>query len=355
MPTFVFNGFTINGDTLAFFGPTNVTLTLPENYVFQYAYSNNVNNPGFASIDVANTGIIIPELYFDDTNSPASLSPYGNRDEDEGYIFSMSLSNGTVLTLLLIYDSITDRDHVFVLDSTGPFSLPQNQTQFNGFLSQITGVGLVTTGPFAPGMNIDFDLVVAPTLASTSDDDTWTGFDDDEAFDGGAGNDFLDGGAGNDTLIGGDGDDTLIDGPGDDSIFGGSGNDLIYNTTGNDTYDGGDGFDTLFIDPTRFAPGAFILEINLNTGYIGPDNGFLSDTIRNIEAFDVQLLVDVRAFGDSENNLFLTGSGDDTIDGGAGNDTILGGAGFDSLMGGAGNDSIEGGQGGDMIDGGTGA
>ncbi|MEO0952945.1 MAG: hypothetical protein AAFY44_16705, partial [Pseudomonadota bacterium] len=60
------------------------------------------------------------------------------------------------------------------------------------------------------------------------------------------------------------------------------------------------------------------------------------------------------ATGTDADNLFLTSSGDDQIDGGAGNDTLRTYGGNDIVSGGAGDDYIEAGSGADTIDGGDG-
>jgi Ca2+-binding RTX toxin-like protein len=61
-----------------------------------------------------------------------------------------------------------------------------------------------------------------------------------------------------------------------------------------------------------------------------------------------------RKVGDSANNSFEGGQGDDNLDGGAGNDTLDGGDGADILKGGDGTDTFYTGLGADNVDGGTG-
>jgi hypothetical protein len=63
---------------------------------------------------------------------------------------------------------------------------------------------------------------------------------------------------------------------------------------------------------------------------------------------------DVTITGSSGHNIFLLGSGDDTIDGGAGNDYLRGGGGNDYIVGGAGGDYLFGGDGDDILYGGSG-
>ena len=64
---------------------------------------------------------------------------------------------------------------------------------------------------------------------------------------------------------------------------------------------------------------------------------------------------DFTSTGDSADNEFAGGSGNDTSIGKRGDDTLAGGAGNDDLRGGAGNDTLTGGVGNDMLDGGAGA
>ena len=92
--------------------------------------------------------------------------------------------------------------------------IPQNAAEFGAFFGSVTSVTQVTSGPFAPGVNVDLSLAYGPTLASISQDDFWIGTDEDEEFDGGVGDDELNGADGNDSLIGGEGNDTLVGGDG---------------------------------------------------------------------------------------------------------------------------------------------
>ena len=135
------------------------------------------------------------------------------------------------------------------------------------------------------------------------------------------------------TLTGGNGDDQLIGLGGADSLVGGGGNDLFTvhgdNTGvwGNDTIDGGAGTDRISL-PDDVGSG---VNVNLATG-IATGGAFGGDTLT--------LLSIEQVTGSSFDDLLISGSGADTLDGWEGNDYLLGGEGNDTLLGGAGDDLI---------------
>ena len=148
------------------------------------------------------------------------------------------------------------------------------------------------------------------------------------------GDDIIDGGAGNDKLYGNEGDDTLKSGSGDDKLYGGSGNDILVSTgSGHQYFDGGEGNDTFKkdVDGPNLLDG-FISLTDLSTGFHGskayPDHP-LNDILVNIENVDVSGSYGAEIIGNDEDNVLMSGSGNDVIAGGLGNDIIDGGRGND--------------------------
>ncbi|MGH1575749.1 beta strand repeat-containing protein [Planktotalea sp.] len=220
-----------------------------------------------------------------------------------------------------------------------------------------------------------------------------------DTLDGGSGNDVLNGGAGNVILIGGAGNDTInggtqaanrsstavfegaIDttvdlgitaaqntghgfdtllniqrvetGSGNDLLLGdsnansllsGEGSDTVSGGLGNDTLDGGAGFDMVqFLGST---------DTTLVLGSVADqETGHGLDQIINFEAVVTGSGTD-HLTGSSEDNLFKSGAGKDTVLGNDGDDTVFGNSGYDSIEGNSGNDSLMGGKGNDTIYGG---
>ena len=391
MPTFVLGGVSIFED--AFVGLTQFTITVPEDPNIVYEYSNATNNPGFATSDFGSDGLIeIPEVWLGPENSPVFVSPYGEDENDELYIVDVFLdTNGddapdVALTVMSIFDVSTGIDHVFILASSDPtYTLPSDAAGIAELQDQIIGVLPISSGPFAPGIPLDFGAVFPATLIATSDDDTWIGTDEDETFDGGIGDDELIGEGGDDALFGGEGNDTLLGGAGADFIVGGAGNDSI---------DGGpNGIDGDVLDVIDYNEegGPNGVNVNLLTG-IALDSFGDTDTIAGIEAVAGTAFADT-LIGGAGDEIFGGGDGADSIDGGDGideidfeyleegpvsvnlglgtaidswgntdtiiniedvfgsngNDTLIGDDGNNLLAGNGGNDSIDGGAGNDTV------
>jgi Ca2+-binding RTX toxin-like protein len=216
---------------------------------------------------------------------------------------------------------------------------------------------------------------------------------------GAGGNDTLDGGAGADTMVGGTGDDVYyishttdvvteatgegidtvnsevdytlgtalenltllgtsqIDGSGNEfsniitgnsvanSLFGADGNDSLFGAAGNDTLNGGLGSDTL---SGGLGNDTYIVESSADVVIEATSEG--TDTIQSSVSFSLALAENVE-------NLILTGGATDDLKatGNSLNNVIAGDVGNNVLLGGAGNDSISGANGNNTIDGGTGA
>lgn len=175
-------------------------------------------------------------------------------------------------------------------------------------------------------------------ILGTSEPDDWEGTTSNDAYKGLGGGDTIDGLAGNDTLHGdegddtiygvqgndiingGDGNDSILGGPGNDTIAGDDtstsdpGNDTIHGGTGDDFMDGGEGYD--FVSYDDFDVQVYV---DLENGYGSSEYG--SDTITNFEGIIGGDACDDLT-GDSDNNTFIPGSGNDTVNGNGGIDTV---------------------------------
>ena len=204
-----------------------------------------------------------------------------------------------------------------------------------------------------------------------------------------AGSVIIDGGAGNDTLTGGRANDHLNGGVGNDSLNGAAGADRLI---------GGDGSDRYYVDNA----GDVVSETNATASTGGTDSVYsflgaytLGDNVENLRLLATGI---ANGTGNSLNNVFDAGAGNNILNGGAGIDTAsyayataavtanlglttvqaTGGSGSDTLLnfenltgsnyhdkltgnalantltGGAGNDTLTGGAGNDLLIGGTG-
>ena len=183
--------------------------------------------------------------------------------------------------------------------------------------------------------------------------DTLIGGDGDDRLDGGLGNDRMEGGAGADSLVAGDGNDllygdgdndTLEGGSGNDTLFGGDGDDRLDGGTGNDRFEGGLGNDFYLVDSA--------LDVVVEAAGAGNDTVQTAMTTHTLAA-NVEVLLmtsglNSTATGNAQDNLIVTGAGNDTLLGGDGLDTLIGGDGNDRLDGGTGIDRLEGGLGNDL-------
>jgi len=401
MPSYTLNGITLAANGV-FVGTTQFTLTQPEDATLIYEYANPTNSPGgFFTDDFAGAASPpIPEAYLGPVNSPVYVSPYGESPLDELYFAELNYTgiNGPQsLVGFIVYDESADLSHFFIVSSTDPLvPIPQNAAEFGAFFGSVTSVTQVTSGPFAPGVNVDLSLAYGPTLASISQDDFWIGTDEDEEFDGGVGDDELNGADGNDSLIGGEGNDTLVGGDGRDFLIGGTGNNLLdggadedavdffglsgpvnvnlvtgvatgihgtdtlisiedvlgtaFNDTiigndednllqgepGNDSIDGGGGFDLI-----SYSPAAGSVTVNLATGIATGAHG--TDTFENIEGI-IGSFFDDTLIGDDGNNILEGNGGNDSLYGGAGDDFFAPSSGdgeSDTVDGGEGYDAVE--------------
>lgn len=171
----------------------------------------------------------------------------------------------------------------------------------------------------------------------------------------------LNGSHGNDRIVGGNLDDTLFGLAGNDKIFGAGGDDVIAGGLGEDTLTGGLGADAFeffaedfaledsdyedsnsevdFI--TDFDPGKDIIRLNGITSdssvMYNPETGLLS-----VDGIDVaQLPRELEISADNFEFRLCGTDEDDLVEGGSGdNDVIISGIGQDTLVGGAGKDDF---------------
>jgi Ca2+-binding RTX toxin-like protein len=218
--------------------------------------------------------------------------------------------------------------------------------------------------------------------ATTSGDDSITGFETSDLLVGGDGNDSLIGLAGDDSLSGGAGTDFLSGGSGNDVLAGGTGADTLQGNGGDDTYtftvgdgddlvgetvgagEGSGGTDVILLgeginpaDVTVVAYGdgsGFVLIIGTNGDRITIEGTLAEskDRLETVQFHDgtVWTHADLFAFATAPtpgNDTFYGGYDNETLSGGAGNDTLIGNGGNDVLDGGSGNDVLKGGSGDD--------
>ncbi|WP_170971248.1 calcium-binding protein [Mesorhizobium sp. GR13] len=221
-----------------------------------------------------------------------------------------------------------------------------------------TGVELIE---FADGTlwNQNDLRVMLLAQASTSGNDTITGFLTNDTLTGLGGNDTLNGGDGNDTYVyrRGDGNDILDDlyakGSADQLLFtdinpidvtitrSGSNATLVIAESSPGAGDGGsvqlkdslDGYYGTGVESVKFANGTIWTQQDLREMIFAQEATEGNDTITGFYSADI-----ISGLG-----------GNDTLSGGDGNDTLLGGDGDDVLIGGNGTDTFDGGAGNDTI------
>jgi Ca2+-binding RTX toxin-like protein len=225
-------------------------------------------------------------------------------------------------------------------------------------------------------------------IKGTARADVIAGLGGSDVVKGLGGGDRICGGNGSDRLIGGDRGDVLVGEAGNDTLSGGGGNDALFGGAGNDTFSGGLGFDlaTYFLAPSG-------VQADLTVGTATGGEG--TDTLTGIEDLEGSSFDDTLT-GDSGENFFYPGEGNDIVVGGGGttdlvdfffsvngvavdltlgtatgegtdtltgigqvfgsrhDDTITGDANLNTLFGGPGNDTISGADGDDTLDGGEG-
>ncbi|MEM1256482.1 MAG: lectin-like protein [Cyanobacteria bacterium P01_H01_bin.21] len=206
---------------------------------------------------------------------------------------------------------------------------------FNGtdFLDGGGGQDILILNP-TDNRDLDVDISRGTVLDNLPGLQTFQNF---ERIITGAGNDILRGdetsnqleaGDGNDTIYGGAGDDFLSPGKGNDTVYGEAGDDAIsvHDFNGLKTIDGGEGIDTLILFPSDFRD----LDVDLERGNV------------------VDRQAGNQSFSSIEN--IVTVDGNDTLRGNTNNNHFDSGAGNDLLYSSAGIDSYDGGEGVDTVD-----
>lgn len=221
------------------------------------------------------------------------------------------------------------------------------------------------------------------SLYGHAGDDTVSGESGNDVVDGYDGDDVLNGGSGADSIYGGDDDDTIDGGLHNDLIYGGDGNDEIEGGRGNDTIEAGDGHDVIDAgtnhDEVHVGDGSDIVDLgggsdtvfisgfgnNVIDGNWGTDtavfesnaavnvNLFFGIADRGVEGFDSLTDIENVETGNG-NDTVIGSSADNEIDTGNGADFINAYVGDDTVVAGSNNDTVDGGYGDDQIFGGFG-
>lgn len=195
-----------------------------------------------------------------------------------------------------------------------------------------SSVGVTADLTAATGTGQGNDTLVDVQNVSGSDfDDIITGNALDNVLTGNDGDDVISGGAGNDTVSGGDDDDTLLGGAGTDTVSGDLGDDVIDEeaaANGDDTFTGGGGFDELNYG-ARTTNTVVIAGGVDNSGQDANNDGDASDTgdERDSVGGDIERFVtgsgnDILE-GDGSDEEFAPGAGDDDVDGNGGTADML--------------------------------
>jgi Ca2+-binding RTX toxin-like protein len=228
----------------------------------------------------------------------------------------------------------------------------------------------------------------ADHIKGTARADVIVGLGGSDVIRGLGGGDRICGGNGSDTLIGGDRGDAVVGEAGNDTLSGGGGLDGLFGGPGNDRFNGGAGFD---LASYFFAPSGVQADLTAGTATGGEG----TDTLTGVEDLEGSPFDDTLT-GNSGENFFYPGEGNDTVNGGGGttdrvdfffsvngvvvdltagtatgegtdtltgigevfgsrhDDTITGDANTNTLLGGPGNDTMSGADGDDTLDGGDG-
>jgi Ca2+-binding RTX toxin-like protein len=179
-------------------------------------------------------------------------------------------------------------------------------------------------------------------LGGTAGDDTLIGSIGDDSIWGDGGNDRLEGGDGVDSIEGGDGDDIITDLGGDDVIKGNEGNDVIQGGNGFNLLIGGGGNDFI------------ITGEDVSDTFGGRGNDFILGAPLNLPTFGnegddwIEIGTSDGAGGDNfapqedgtvtGNDIFITDTLFDEVDGEGGDDIMVGSDGPDHFGGGGGYD-----------------
>jgi Ca2+-binding RTX toxin-like protein len=132
-------------------------------------------------------------------------------------------------------------------------------------------------------------------------------------------NNFISSDGGNDWLKGEGGNDWLFGNSGDDLLEGGAGNDELDGWQGNDTMIGGPGDDVYNVESTGDVVTEYANE-GTDTVKVRRSSYTLLDNFENADLRYYSGSISVT--GNSANNLFIMGTGAQSVSGGAGSDTV---------------------------------
>ncbi len=132
-------------------------------------------------------------------------------------------------------------------------------------------------------------------------------------------NNFISSDGGSDWLKGEGGNDWLFGNSGDDLLEGGAGNDELDGWQGNDTMIGGPGDDVYNVDSTSDVVTEYANE-GIDTVKVRRSSYTLLDNFENADLRYYSGSISVT--GNSANNLFIMGTGAQSVSGGAGSDTV---------------------------------
>jgi Ca2+-binding RTX toxin-like protein len=292
-------------------------------------------------------------------DAPELVNPIGDMSVASGQSFSMKLP-ANAFRDIDVGDVIS---YAITLADGTP--LPA-WAKFDASTLTLSGVA-PTVSPTTRSMGMEFRVVASDRAGATASDVfAFTvnagSADAGKVLVGGSGNDRLTGGTGNDDLTGNGGRDVLNGGAGDDTLRfsqdGTWGN--VTRTNVGSPRNAGSG-ETVSLDGKRQSQDVFIGGSGTDTllGTAGADAILLDDTrTRALQNGPRLSGIEVISAGAGDDVVDLTSRryayGDVTVDGGEGNDTLWSSGGNDVLYGGAGNDRMDGGAGKDYLDGGSG-
>ena len=124
---------------------TTVEFVVSDNYQFEYTEIDD-NNGNLPEV------VIVPA-----TGADYSIRVNGETPNDNWitYIGLVELGNGAVVQLLDLYNTVTEREHYFVLQSSDP-----NITAEDLLTANIVNIGRINGGAFREGVAIDPSIIL---------------------------------------------------------------------------------------------------------------------------------------------------------------------------------------------------
>ncbi len=336
----------------------------------QYLYGSRTNNTSNTTYTLTDPGTVARDL--DGSNGTVSIGRafFGIWDTAGTDVIQYSGTRNVLINLNeATLDQVTDPTTIVTMinelngsslfDTILPSAtagelrddLLDKEFHAGGFFSRLFSTGgAADVGGYSIANDIYADAghtTIIENATGSSGTDILIGNEQNNLLDGNSGSDLLLGSFGTDTLDGGTGNDTLQGGTSTDVIRGGTGNDLIRVLAGEfyDNVDGGSGTDTLDHSASTYSGNTF----NFETGQ-GSGSGYAGTaTLTSIEVY----------LDGSGGNTIFDKAGTFTIDAGGGNDIVHedNSGGTDNFDLGSGNDTLfihNTGIGGDTFTGGSG-